>query len=79
MLENDLTRGNVDKTLFIQRKCNELLVVQIYLDDIIFRATNENLCKEFTKLMQEEFQMSLMGELNYFLDSKLNKTKIKLS
>ena len=51
LLENDFTRGNVDKTLFIQRKCNKLLVVQIYVDDIIFGATNENLRKEFTKLM----------------------------
>ena len=51
MLENDFTRGNVDKTLFIQRKCNELLVIQIYVDDIIFGATNKNLYKEFTKLM----------------------------
>ena len=41
--KNDFTRGNVDKTLFIQRKYNELLVVQIYVDDIIFGATNENL------------------------------------
>ena len=51
LLENDFTRGNVHKTLFIQRKFNKLLVVQIYIDDIIFCATNENLYKEFTKLM----------------------------
>ena len=57
----------MDKTLFIKKKCNELLVVQIYVDDIIFGVTNEILCKEFTELMQEEFEMSLMGELNYFI------------
>ena len=51
LLENDFTRGNVDKTLFIQRKYNELLVIQIYVDDIIFGVTNENLYKEFTTLM----------------------------
>ena len=45
LLDNDFVRGNVDKTLFIQRKSNELLVVQIYVVDIIFGATNENLCK----------------------------------
>ena len=45
LLENNFSRRNVDKTLFIQRKCNELLVVQIYIDDIIFGATNKNLCK----------------------------------
>ena len=59
LLENDFTRESVDKTLFIQRKYNELLIVQIYVEDIIFGATNENLCNEFTKLIQEEFQMSL--------------------
>ena len=67
MLKNDFTRENVDKTLFIKRKSNELLVVQIYVDDIIFGATNEILCKEFTELMQGEFEMSLMRELNYFI------------
>ena len=67
LLDNDFVRGNVDKTLFIQRKSNEFLVIQIYVDDIIFGATNENLNKEFTKLMQGEFKMSLMGELNYFI------------
>ncbi|WP_374695330.1 reverse transcriptase domain-containing protein [Areca yellow leaf disease phytoplasma] len=68
LLENDFTRGNVDKTLFIKKKSNnDILVVQIYVDDIIFGATNETLCEEFAKLMQGEFEMSLMGELNYFL------------
>ena len=41
----------MDKTLFIKRKNNELLVVQIYIDDIIFDITNENLYKEFIELM----------------------------
>ena len=77
LLENDFTRGNVDKTLFIQKKYNELLIVQIYVDDIIFGATNKNLCKEFTKLMQREFQMSLMNELNYFIELQVKQTKNK--
>ena len=51
LLDNDFSRGNVDKTLFIQRKSNELLVVQFYVDDIIFDATNEILYKEFTEII----------------------------
>ena len=74
LLENNFTRGSVDKTLFIQRKYNELLIVQIYVDDIIFGATNKNLYKEFTKLMQEEFQISLMDELNYFIGLQVKQT-----
>ena len=45
---------------------DDLLVVQVYVDDIIFGATNETLCQEFAKLMQEEFEMSMMEELNFF-------------
>ena len=65
----------MDKTLFIKRKSNELLVVQIYVDDIIFGITNENLYKEFTELTQGEFEMSLMGELNYFIRLQVKQTK----
>ena len=67
LLENNFASENVDKTLFIKKKNNKLLVVQIYVDDIIFGVTNKILYKEFIKLMQEEFEMSLMGELNYFI------------
>ena len=61
LIENNFARGKVDKTLFIQRSKEDLLIVQIYVDDIIFGSTNEALCRDFTNLMQGEFQMSLMG------------------
>jgi len=67
LLDNGFQRGKVDKTLFIKNKEKDILLVQIYVDDIIFGATNESLCKEFSKLMTNEFEMSMMGELNYFL------------
>ena len=54
-------------TLFLKKKDESLLIVQIYIDDIIFGATKQSLCKEFIKLMQEEFKMSMMEELNFFL------------
>ena len=59
--------GKIDTTLFTKTKGKDLLLVQIYVDDIIFGSTNDCLCKEFSKSMQEEFEMSLMGEMNYFL------------
>ena len=67
LLENEFTRGSVDITLFIKRDNKNFLIIQIYIDDIIFRAINKNLCEEFAKLIQDEFEMSMMGELNFFL------------
>ena len=73
--DNDFKRGNIDKTLFIKHSGQDLLVVQIYVDDILFGATNETLAKEFSSLMCREFEMSLMGELNYFLGLHVHQTK----
>jgi len=42
------------------------LLVQIYVDDIIFGSTNESLCREFARMIQGEFEMSMIGELNFF-------------
>ncbi|XP_038989467.1 uncharacterized protein LOC120113034, partial [Phoenix dactylifera] len=75
LIENKFKRGNVDKTLFIKRKGNDLLLVQIYVDDIIFGATNDSLCQEFAKLMQGEFEMSMMGELNFFLGLQIKQSE----
>jgi len=49
--------------------------VHIYVDDIILGYTNASLCKEFFKLMQDEFEMSKMGELKFFLGIQINKCK----
>ena len=74
LLEKNFTRGKVDTTLFIKKKDNDILLVQIYVDDIIFGSTNESLCKEFSIDMQSEFEMSMMGELNYFLGLQIKQT-----
>ena len=58
--------GKIDTTLFIKPKKNDMLIVQIYIDDIIFGATNGSLCEEFAKSMYSEFEMSMMEELNFF-------------
>ncbi|KAK6150787.1 hypothetical protein DH2020_015719 [Rehmannia glutinosa] len=73
LLQNGFTRGKVDTTLFVFEKGQDCLLVQIYVDDIIFGATNEYLCKKFSKLMQDEFEMSMMGELNFFLGLQIKQ------
>jgi len=75
LLEKGFTRGKGDTTLFIKRKRNDILLVQIYVDDIIFGSTNDSLCKEFSQDMQSEFEMSMMGELNFFLGLQIKQTK----
>ena len=59
--------GSVDKTLFLMRHDNDLLIVQIYVDDIIFGGSSHALNGKFAEEMCREFKMSLMGELQYFL------------
>ena len=75
LLKNEFTRGSVDTTLFTKRDNHNLLIIQIYVDDIIFGATNENLCEKIAKLMQDEFEMSMMGELNFFLGLQIKQMK----
>ena len=67
--------GKIDTTLFIKLKENEMLIVQIYVDDIIFGATNVSLCEEFAKSMHSEFEMSMIRELNFFLDLQIKQLK----
>nr|GEV65014.1 hypothetical protein [Tanacetum cinerariifolium] len=67
LLENGFHRGKIDQTLFIKKLKRDILLVQIYVDDIIFGATIKDLCKSFEKLMKDKFQMSSMGELKFFL------------
>lgn len=54
---------------------SDILIVQIYVDDIIFYSANANLCKESSKIMQEEIKMSMMGEFKFFLGIKINQCK----
>ena len=64
-----------DTTLFIKSKNNDIFIVQIYVDDIIFGATNVSLCEEFAKSIHCKFEMSMMGELNFFLDLQIKQLK----
>nr|GEV02936.1 hypothetical protein [Tanacetum cinerariifolium] len=67
LLENGFHRGQIDQTLFIKKQKGDILLMKIYVDDIIFGATNKDLCKSFKKLMNDKIQMSSMGELAFFL------------
>nr|GEV73030.1 retrovirus-related Pol polyprotein from transposon TNT 1-94 [Tanacetum cinerariifolium] len=67
LLSNRFQRGKIDPTLFIKKQRGDILLVQIYVDDIIFGSTNKELCTAFEKLMKDKFLISSMGELNFFL------------
>ncbi|GJU77216.1 putative ribonuclease H-like domain-containing protein [Tanacetum coccineum] len=67
LLSNGFKRGKIDQTLFIKKQKGDILVVQVYVDDIVFGSTNKELCIGFEKLMKDKFQMSSMGELTFFL------------
>ncbi|GJW74617.1 putative ribonuclease H-like domain-containing protein [Tanacetum coccineum] len=65
--ENGYKRGTIDKTLFIKKDKHDIILVQVYVDDIIFGSTKKSWCDEFEALMKSRFQMSSMGELTFFL------------
>ncbi|GJW41242.1 putative ribonuclease H-like domain-containing protein [Tanacetum coccineum] len=67
LLDNGFQRGKIYKTLFIRRVKSDILLVQVYVDDIIFCSTKKSLCIEFEKMMHKKFQMSSIGELTFFL------------
>ncbi|GKC48785.1 putative ribonuclease H-like domain-containing protein [Tanacetum coccineum] len=75
LLSNGFERGKIDQTLFIKRHKGHILLVQIYVDDIIFGSTKKELCDEFEKLMKDKFQMSSMGELTFFLGLQVQQKK----
>ncbi|GJT41590.1 putative ribonuclease H-like domain-containing protein [Tanacetum coccineum] len=67
LLKTGYRRGTIDKTLFIKKDKHDIILVQVYVDDIIFGSTKKSWCDEFEALMQSRFQMSSMGELTFFL------------
>ncbi|GJS03890.1 putative ribonuclease H-like domain-containing protein [Tanacetum coccineum] len=64
-LDNGFQRGNIEKTLFIRRDKGDILLVQVYVDDIIFGSTKKSLCTEFEKMMYKKFQMSSIVKLTF--------------
>ncbi|GJV87069.1 retrovirus-related pol polyprotein from transposon TNT 1-94 [Tanacetum coccineum] len=65
--------GMVDNTLFTKKSKSHLIIVQIYVDDIIFGSTSQHLCDDFAKILHDKFEMSMIGELNFFLDLQIKQ------
>nr|GFA23061.1 retrovirus-related Pol polyprotein from transposon TNT 1-94 [Tanacetum cinerariifolium] len=74
LLSKGFSKGSIDPTLFITKHKGDILLVQIYVDDIIFCSTNPNLSKRFEKLMHNKFEMSMMGELKFFLGIQIHQS-----
>jgi hypothetical protein len=67
LIANAFKVGKADPTLFTKTCDGDLFVCQIYVNDIIFGSTNQKSCEEFSRVMTQKFEMSMMGELSYFL------------
>nr|GEZ70517.1 retrovirus-related Pol polyprotein from transposon TNT 1-94 [Tanacetum cinerariifolium] len=74
LISQDLSKGSVDPTLFIHRNDNDLLLVQIYVDDIIFAASTLELCDLFANLMCLKFKMSMTGKISFFLGLQISQS-----
>jgi Reverse transcriptase (RNA-dependent DNA polymerase) len=70
------SRGSLDKTLFIKREKSIISVAQIYVDDIIFGSTSASAYKEFVRIMESEFEMSMVGELTFFLGFQIKQMEL---
>ena len=75
LLSKVFKMGKIDTTLFTKKLGNNLFVMQIYVDDIIFGSTNQDFCEEFGKIMTSEFEMSVFGELSYFFGLQIKQMK----
>ncbi|GJV12456.1 retrovirus-related pol polyprotein from transposon TNT 1-94 [Tanacetum coccineum] len=73
LYKHDYEMRMIDNTLFTKKKDSNIIIVQIYVDDIIFGSTCQEMCDDFAKIMHDEFEMSMMGELNFFLGLQIKQ------
>jgi hypothetical protein len=73
LITNGIKVRKADPTLFTKTIAKDLFVCQIYIDDIIFGSTNKSTCEEFSRIMIQKFEMSMMGELKYFLGFQIKQ------
>ncbi|GKA27078.1 retrovirus-related pol polyprotein from transposon TNT 1-94 [Tanacetum coccineum] len=78
LIKHEYSMGMVDNTLFTKKSKSHLIIVQIYVDDIIFGSTSQNLCDDFAKIMHDEFEMSMMGGLNFFLGLQIKQMEDRI-
>jgi len=74
LFDHNFKRGHIDKNLFTKTKGHDFLIIEIYVDDILFGAINNSLCEEFSNLRSEEFEMSMMGEVTFFLGLQIKQS-----
>nr|GEY22091.1 retrotransposon protein, putative, unclassified [Tanacetum cinerariifolium] len=74
LVSEGFSKGSIDPTLLITKHKGDILLVQIYVDDVIFGSTNPKLSKQFEKLMHNKFEMSMMGELKFFLGIQIHQS-----
>ncbi|GJY36776.1 retrovirus-related pol polyprotein from transposon TNT 1-94 [Tanacetum coccineum] len=74
LIKHHFTKGIVDPTLFTRRRGDDILLVQIYVDDITFGSTNQVFSNSFAKLMKDNFEMSMMGEMKFFLGLQVHQS-----
>ncbi|GJR01309.1 retrovirus-related pol polyprotein from transposon TNT 1-94 [Tanacetum coccineum] len=74
LIKHGFTKGIIDPTLFTPCHGGDILLVQVYVDDIIFRSTNPDFSKCFANLMKNNFEMSMMGELKFFLGLQVHQS-----
>ncbi|GKB89402.1 retrovirus-related pol polyprotein from transposon TNT 1-94, partial [Tanacetum coccineum] len=73
LLDNKFSKGAVDPTLFTRKTGKHILLVQIYVDDIIFASTDPKACDIFSNEMSLKFQMSMMGQMSFFLGLQVSQ------
>nr|GEU56917.1 copia protein [Tanacetum cinerariifolium] len=73
LIDSGFQKGSIDTTLFIKKKGKHIMLIQIYVDDIIFGSTNLKYCTKFSKLMEKLFEMSMMEEKKFFLGLQVNQ------
>nr|GFC80656.1 uncharacterized mitochondrial protein AtMg00810-like [Tanacetum cinerariifolium] len=73
LLKHGYKRGTIDQTLFLKKDSKDIILVQVYVDDIIFGSTRQDWSDEFKALMQSQFEMSSMGHLTFFLGLQVDQ------
>jgi uncharacterized Fe-S radical SAM superfamily protein PflX len=67
LLAHGFKCGGVNSNLYVKQEAHDILVVEVYVDDIIFGYNIDALSKQFSKIMESEFEMEMIGERNFFL------------
>jgi hypothetical protein len=75
LFERGFEMGKVDQTLFLLRQGRDILIVLVYVDNIVFGGSSNSLIVRFAEDMSREFEMSMMGKLQFFLRLRIKQPK----